>query len=268
MSKIFISHSSKDKTEIVEPLVIGLKSNGYQVWYDTEKIKPGVSIPSAVSEGIRSSEIFLLVISENYLQSKWCQKEQWAIIERCIGDPSQSLIIIRVDNTEIEPLIRDVKYLTYNSRITGSLDNLIVSLSNSLGVLTTGDRRLDLADDQSRVSTLVATIERAVETKIFGRDLLNSFEIIKKDQTSLSNEGVILIKPGGTYYRPCLEEILSRISRKCEIRQMRVFDGERVKDENLFNRQYFNTTQIATGELPLDDDDYRAIRAIYDVPEF
>jgi molybdopterin-guanine dinucleotide biosynthesis protein A len=268
MSKTFISHSSQDKAKIVEPLVSHLKNNGYQVWYDTEKIKPGVSIPSAVSEGIRSSDTFLLVISENYLQSKWCQKEQWAIIERCIGDPTQRMIVIRVDNAEIEPLIRDVKYLAYNSSIPESLDKLITGVSSSLHTIATEDHRRDSEDFRNKALALIAIIEKAVETKAFGRDLLISFERSQNKQVSLPNEGVILIKPGGTFYRLCLEEILSRIYRKCEIRQMRIFDGERIKYENLFNRQYFNNSQIATGELPLDDDDYRAIRAIYDVPEF
>ncbi len=268
MSKIFISHSSKDKAEIVEPLVRHLKSNEYQVWYDTEKIKPGVSIPSAVSEGIRSSDTFLLVISENYLQSKWCQKEQWAIIERCIGDPKQRMIIIRVNNAEIEPLIRDIKYLPYNPSSSESLDNLITNLSSNLHAIVTEDHRRDFEDSRNKALTLVATIEKAVETKAFGRDLLAAFETDMNEQISLPNEGVILIKPGGTFYRLCLEEILSRLTKQCKICQMRVFDGERIKYENLFNRQYFNNTQIATGELSLDEDDYRAIRAIYDVPEF
>jgi CTP:molybdopterin cytidylyltransferase MocA len=268
MSKTFISHSSKDKAEIVEPLVRHLKNNGYHVWYDTEKIKPGVSIPSAVSEGIRSSDTFLLVVSENYLQSKWCQKEQWAIIERCIGDPTQRMIIIRVDNAELEPLIRDVRYIAYHSRTPESLDSLVTEVFTSLRTIATEDHRRIPENYLNKALELITTIEKAVATKAFGRDLLISLERGQNDQVSLPNEGVILIKPGGTFYRPCLEEILSRIYSQCEIRQMRVFDGERIKFENLFNRQYLNNSQIATGELPLDDDDYRAIRAIYDVPEF
>jgi len=82
------------------------------------------------------------------------------------------------------------------------------------------------------------------------------------------NEGLILIKPGGTFYRPCLLEIFRRILNRCRIRQLRLYDGLTVSRKKLFERLYSKQTGYADGTIPLDEEDFRKIRAIYAVPEF
>lgn len=75
MYDIFVSHSSKDKPLIVEPLVNSLEARGLAVWYDKNSIYKGDRIKEAILSGINESIIYLAVISDNFFQSNWVSLE-------------------------------------------------------------------------------------------------------------------------------------------------------------------------------------------------
>ncbi|MBV6340945.1 TIR domain-containing protein [Candidatus Magnetobacterium casense] len=113
MAKIFISHSSMDKNEIATPLFNHLKKD-HTVWYDTESIGLGNSIVSQISEGIDQSDCFVLLISDNYNQSAFCQREQNVIIYRHIKRRKR-LLIVKVNSAKISTIIEDLSCIEYNS---------------------------------------------------------------------------------------------------------------------------------------------------------
>lgn len=120
---------------------------------------------------------------------------------------------------------------------------------------------------------IVNLIFEAAKTNKFGENLFeDSFPEFKNDGQSTEslpfNEGVILVKPGGTFNQPCLKDIFSRIIQKCTVHKIRVFDGDMIKKRNLFDTQYESATKIATGETSLTPKDYHAIANIYNKPEF
>lgn len=75
MYDIFISHSSIDKPEFVEPLVNKLSDMGLSVWYDKYNIHKGDKIKSSIINGINESVVFVAVISFNYYSSNWANLE-------------------------------------------------------------------------------------------------------------------------------------------------------------------------------------------------
>lgn len=103
-----------------------------------------------------------------------------------------------------------------------------------------------------------------ISTDLMGHDLLSQVREPAQDE----NEGVILIKPGGTFYLPCLQDILSRITRICRLIQVRVYSGDQVKQSRLFDRHYRPPTLIAEGQLPLTLNDYSNIHQFYAKPDF
>ncbi len=56
-TRIFMCHRSVDKG-LVEPIALSLEGMGYNVWYDSWRIRPGDSIPGSVSDGIKQSTHF------------------------------------------------------------------------------------------------------------------------------------------------------------------------------------------------------------------
>ncbi len=71
MYDFFISHSSIDKSDIVDNLVATLINMGYSVWYDKDKISAGDDIRSEIKKGLETSYCIVLVLTDNFEKSKW-----------------------------------------------------------------------------------------------------------------------------------------------------------------------------------------------------
>jgi len=48
MPTVFVSHSSLDKSTIVQPLVDALHERNHEVWYDSDTLKIGDSIGCSI----------------------------------------------------------------------------------------------------------------------------------------------------------------------------------------------------------------------------
>lgn len=71
MVDFFISHSSMDKSTIVDNLVTTLENMGYKVWYDKKDILAGDDILSEIKKGLLNSYCLILVLTDNFAKSKW-----------------------------------------------------------------------------------------------------------------------------------------------------------------------------------------------------
>lgn len=72
MAKAFLSHSSKDKN-LVEQIALQLGKNNCH--YDSFTFEAGHKTIEEIFKGLENTDIFVLFISENSLQSEWVQKE-------------------------------------------------------------------------------------------------------------------------------------------------------------------------------------------------
>ena len=107
MFDFFVSHSSTDKSSIVNELVTVLQNMGYTVWYDKNEILAGDGILSSVKYGLSNSYCLILVITDNFAKSKWTFYETGTF---------------DAQNNRIIPLIYDVSETEKNT-ITGMLGN-------------------------------------------------------------------------------------------------------------------------------------------------
>lgn len=71
MFDFFVSHASRDKEDIVDELVDMLKNMGYLVWYDKNELIAGDVILSDIESGLKDSCCLLLVLTDNFMESKW-----------------------------------------------------------------------------------------------------------------------------------------------------------------------------------------------------
>ncbi len=74
MKRIFISYSRQD-LEFVTRLARDLQQAGNQVWYDLSGLDGGDRWGRELQSAIQQSDIFLLVVSSNSVESEWVEKE-------------------------------------------------------------------------------------------------------------------------------------------------------------------------------------------------
>ena len=72
---VFISHASPDKDKFVVPLSNALLSRDVSVWLDAWEIELGSSISKSISEGLSQSRYGVVVLSQNYFDRPWPEKE-------------------------------------------------------------------------------------------------------------------------------------------------------------------------------------------------
>lgn len=115
--QVFISHSSKDKKE-VEMIIPYLNGQDLPVWFDKYSIPVGASITEQVQRGIEESDMVIFWVTDNFLNSNWCQMEMKAYISRMIQENIR-ICIVMDDDIEIKKLplfLRDIKHIRRDHR--------------------------------------------------------------------------------------------------------------------------------------------------------
>ena len=73
---VFVSHSSDDKQDYVEPIVSDLEDCYINIWLDKRKILPGDNLRKSIfRDGLDKADIALIFFTEQSLQSSWVDKE-------------------------------------------------------------------------------------------------------------------------------------------------------------------------------------------------
>jgi hypothetical protein len=73
---VFVSHSSDDKQDYVEPIVRDLEDCYINIWLDKQKIVPGDNLRKSIfRDGLDKADIVLIFFTEQSLQSSWVDKE-------------------------------------------------------------------------------------------------------------------------------------------------------------------------------------------------
>lgn len=72
---VFISHARKDKNDYVNELNEAVKKLGISIFYDTDVISWGDNWKQVILNGTKSSEFAIIVISNNFFDREWTEKE-------------------------------------------------------------------------------------------------------------------------------------------------------------------------------------------------
>lgn len=107
---MFLSHNRADKG-FVTRLASVLTVLGIQVWLDDWAIKPGDSIPTAIDQGLKEFDTFVLAWSEDAAGSKWVGSERDAAISRVMSSPNLRIVPVILDDTPLPPLLAPLKYV-------------------------------------------------------------------------------------------------------------------------------------------------------------
>jgi len=79
----FISHDSRDKTEIARPLAIQLQNMLCPVWFDEFALNAGSSLREKIEQGLKETARCILILSPNFLSNKrWTKVEFNSVFTR------------------------------------------------------------------------------------------------------------------------------------------------------------------------------------------
>jgi TIR domain-containing protein len=125
---IFLCHAHLDKVTHARPLVDALSRRGISCWVDEAELLPGASLIDAISDGLISAHFVVLLITENFLQRNWTQRELNAALSREIRTGSVVVIpILTVDHDTYArryPLLEDKVYLNWVEGVESLADRI------------------------------------------------------------------------------------------------------------------------------------------------
>lgn len=100
---VFISHANKDKTDIVDELNESLKKLGINIFYDKESLEWGDNWKDRILNGTKKAEFAIIVISENFFDREWTEKELVEFLNRQNRN-GQKLILPILHNISVSQL--------------------------------------------------------------------------------------------------------------------------------------------------------------------
>ena len=82
MYDVFISHANADKANYVDELKASLDKLKIEVFYDKDSLEWGDNWKSRILEGVAKAEFAIIVISENFFDREWTEKELTEFLNR------------------------------------------------------------------------------------------------------------------------------------------------------------------------------------------
>lgn len=100
---VFISHANKDKKDFVEDLYQSINRLGVSIFYDKETLEWGDNWKDRILKGTEKSEFAVIVVSENFFDREWTEKELDEFLNRQ-NRKGQKLILPILHNITVTQL--------------------------------------------------------------------------------------------------------------------------------------------------------------------
>lgn len=107
---VFLSHANKDKADLVDELNTSLEKLGVKIFYDKKSLEWGDKWKERILEGTKKAEFAIIVISENFFDREWTEKELNEFLNRQNRN-GQKLILPIVHNITNEDLQKKYPYV-------------------------------------------------------------------------------------------------------------------------------------------------------------
>ena len=166
MVKTFISHSSKDKP-FVRKLKEDLNFNDIETWVDEDELKPGDKLYDTLILGLQSSSHFLIVLSNNIINSHWVDTEINEAISSLDKKIIKKIIPVVLRKTNIPEAIQGLFYADFS--------DIVFTLRDDGKVNFTGDKYL------KELEKIIKAIKESKDHTLSPTDINN---IVKKTDTT------------------------------------------------------------------------------------
>ena len=132
----FISHDSRDKELIAQPLAIHLSQKMCPVWYDEFTLKVGDSLRESIEKGLKECHKCVLIITPNFLaKGGWSKREYDSIFTRELIEDKKLILPIWHEVTKEEvfdysPILGDRLAVHWSTGI----DNVSRKIISAIGL--------------------------------------------------------------------------------------------------------------------------------------
>ena len=114
---VFISHATKDKISYVDELHSELEKLGVNIFYDKKEISWGDNWKDRILEATEQSEFAIIIISENFFDREWTEKELELFLNRQNKNGQKTVLTILHKITQEEFLkhyneLSEIQYIT------------------------------------------------------------------------------------------------------------------------------------------------------------
>lgn len=130
MSKIFLSHTSKDKP-FVRKLAADLRTYGHTVWIDEAEINIGDSLIGKIRNGLDMVDYVAAVISKDSIKSEWVNKELEIASNREIKEKRVVVLPIMIEHVDLPGFLEGKLYGDFSNE--ENYDEKLQLLLRSLG---------------------------------------------------------------------------------------------------------------------------------------
>lgn len=144
---IFLSHSSKDAA-VVDRICHRLLEKNVSVWRDIWRLRPGEVVAEEIAEQVRRAGHFCILVSGDAMRSDWVRAELRYALELKRGG---FIIPLRLDETELPPELRDIKWIDLRKNVDEGIDRLLDVVGTKYNVNFSGriDDGLDIWFDHT-----------------------------------------------------------------------------------------------------------------------
>jgi hypothetical protein len=160
MTRIFISHSSKDVDFVLKhlkPLFDGL---GHAVWCSATDVSPAADWEQQIRAALAASDWFFVVLSPDAVTSEWVQAETHWALEKMRGRVVP-VMIRRCDPTDAHIRLGTLQHLDFVADPIGAQSRLLALIQGRVTRLPTNVRRPN-ADEVPERTTIISTRRRCL----------------------------------------------------------------------------------------------------------
>jgi hypothetical protein len=121
--EIFLSHSSYDK-DFVRELTQHLNRFGVDAWFDEWELAAGDPLHGTIAKAMARCKYVGVVISPQFLQSKWCADELNAALARGRILGEKAVLPLMLSNAMLPTFVADLLYIDFSKNYFDGLTRL------------------------------------------------------------------------------------------------------------------------------------------------
>lgn len=128
--KVFISHASRDKIVALR-LAEVLRANNIDSWIDVKDLAAGDDWLKAIKRAIRSSDVFIALLSSSYISSRIAMQELSFAMERQLSEVSNRVIPVLIEDCDIPVFLREYKKEDLRHDFDHAAEGIVQSIKSS-----------------------------------------------------------------------------------------------------------------------------------------